>query len=303
MTRRLGDVCGLYLARLADADRRIWVLDGDLADSDGSARFFERHPDRFCMAGIAEQNMVSMAAGMASCGARPFVFSFAAFLCFRAYDQIRTSVCQGRQPVVLVGSHSGGCSGRNGKTHTALNDIAVMTTLPHMQVWSPACADDAALALQHLLAGQEPGYVRLPRGPVPGLPGDAAPIRWLGPEGGDIALASSGFGTHLALRAQAELANSGVNVGVLHCNAVWPTAPAMIEALRRTRHLIVVEDHVVVGGLAGVVRHAAPHLRVDVIGWPMDWSGASGADDALLESEGLTVDRISRAFLSARAVR
>ena len=124
MTLRLADHCGLHLSRLAETDERIRVLDGDLADSDGALHFAERHPDRFLMAGIAEQSMVSVAAGMASCGLRPWVFSFAAFLCYRAYDQVRVSVSQAGQPVTLVGSHSGGLSSRNGKTHAALNDIA-----------------------------------------------------------------------------------------------------------------------------------------------------------------------------------
>ena len=94
MILRLGDRCGQLLADLAEVDERIRVLDGDLADSDGSIHFARRHPDRFIMAGIAEQSMVSVAAGMASCGLRPFVFSFAAFLAFRAYDQIRICIGQ-----------------------------------------------------------------------------------------------------------------------------------------------------------------------------------------------------------------
>src|SRR5690349_18346972 len=126
MISRLGDHCGRYLAVMAEIDQTICVLDGDLADSDGAHWFAERHPSRFFMAGIAEQAMVSMAAGMASCGLRPFVFSFAAFLCYRGYDQVRMGLSQARQPVTLIASHSGGATGRNGPSHAALNDLALM---------------------------------------------------------------------------------------------------------------------------------------------------------------------------------
>src|SRR5438132_8273085 len=107
MTRRLGDHCGQLLAELAGREPRLRVLDGDLADSDGAIHFARRHPERFIMSGIAEQAMVSMAAGMASCGLRPWVFSFAAFLCYRAYDQIRVCLSQSKQAVTVVGSHTG----------------------------------------------------------------------------------------------------------------------------------------------------------------------------------------------------
>jgi transketolase C-terminal domain/subunit len=123
MTSRLGDCCGQELARLADQDDRIWALDGDLGDSDGALHFARRHSRRFVMAGIAEQTMVSLAAGMASCGKRPWVFSFAAFLCYRAYDQIRVCLSQADQPVTLVGSHSGGCTGHNGCSHSTERSV------------------------------------------------------------------------------------------------------------------------------------------------------------------------------------
>src|SRR5687767_4405253 len=111
---KLADHIGALLPGFAQTHPELVVLDGDLADSDGAIHFARACPERFLMAGIAEQNMVSVAAGMAACGLRPWVFSFAAFLCYRAYDQIRVCLGQTRQPVVLVGSHAGGLSGRNG---------------------------------------------------------------------------------------------------------------------------------------------------------------------------------------------
>ncbi len=209
MMWRLADHCGQYLSELAVADLRICVLDGDLADSDGAIHFAQRFPERFTMAGIAEQCMVSVAAGMASCGLKPWVFSFGAFLCYRSYDQIRVCLSQSRQPVTLVGSHTGGCSARNGKTHGALNDLALMASLPNMQVWAPGDTADLKFAMHSILGGDQPAYLRLPRRPLDALAGEPAPCRWIGtPQ--LVTLVSTGLGTHLALAAQKILLRAGI---------------------------------------------------------------------------------------------
>src|SRR5205085_12498689 len=136
---RLGQAVANRVAALASVDRRIWVIDGDLGDSYGVDDLATRNRSiRFIQAGIAEQTMVAVAGGIAACGLRPWVFSFAAFLCCRAYDQIRICVSQTELPVVLIGSHAGGCNGINGKTHSILNDVAIMSTLPNINVWAPA---------------------------------------------------------------------------------------------------------------------------------------------------------------------
>jgi transketolase len=142
MLERLGKIVSERLTLAAAKDSSIWVLDGDLADSYGADAFAAAHPDRFISAGIAEQSMVSVAAGLAACGIRPWVFSFAAFLTYRAYDQIRVGISQTGLPVALVASHAGGCGGRNGKTHVALNDVALMASLPRIAIWTPADAGD-----------------------------------------------------------------------------------------------------------------------------------------------------------------
>src|SRR5208283_4590135 len=131
--------------------------------SDGAIHFARRHPQRFIMAGIAEQNMVSMAAGMAAAGLRPFVFSFASFLCYRAYDQIRMCVSQALQPVILMASHGTGLAGRNGKSHATFNDLAMMLSLPHIDVWAPADEADVEYVIRATLRGARGAYVRLPR--------------------------------------------------------------------------------------------------------------------------------------------
>jgi transketolase len=299
MSLRLGDHCGLYLGDLAAQDPRIWVLDGDLADSEGAMHFAQRHPERFVMAGIAEQSMVSMAAGMASCGLRPWVFSFAAFLCYRAYDQIRVCLSQARQPVTLVASHSGGCSARNGKTHAALNDIALMASLPGMQVWAPAGPRDLRFAMEATLGSSSPSYLRLPRRPLEEL--DEAPAatwRWL-TKPQSVALVGAGLGTHLAQAAHRELAARGISVGLLHCLQVSPLPEGLLHALREVEHAFIIEDHSTFGGLASLLRHANVPCRLEPIGWPMDWTVPSGNDEEVLRLGGLSADALARRVATA----
>ncbi|MDY7091522.1 MAG: transketolase [Acidobacteriota bacterium] len=298
---RLADHCGRFLAEEAHQDPRIWVLDGDLADSDGAHHFAGEHPRRFVMAGIAEQAMVSVAAGMARCGLRPFVFSFAAFLCYRAYDQVRVGLSQAGQPVVLVGSHSGGCASRNGKTHAAFNDLALMASLPRLQVWAPAGPQEVRLAAGQLLAGSEPGYLRLPRRPLEDFPGVAAPLRWLAGGPGDhaprIALAGCGLGSHLAAAARRWLEGRGHSLGQLHLARVAPLPKGLEEALAGVETLLVVEDHYGFGGLASLLQERALPTRIIPLGWPRSWSGKSGDDDDLLALGGLDAEGLARQIL------
>lgn len=180
MQQQLAKVCGSYLVTKASSNSSIYVLDGDLADSDGAEIFAESLPERFIACGIAEQNMVSVAAGLASLQCRPWVFSFSAFLCYRAYDQIRVGISQTNLPVTLIGSHSGGCGGRNGKTHLALNDIAVMASLPGIHIWAPADSLDTKLAVDTILSKDHPAYIRFPRELTGHIPHGSGVVRWIG---------------------------------------------------------------------------------------------------------------------------
>lgn len=293
--RKLADEVGLALAGAACRDPRVFVLDGDLADSDGAHHFARQHPQRFLMAGIAEQGMVSTAAGMAEAGARPWVFSFAAFLCCRAFDQIRIGLSQTRLPVALVGSHAGGLSGRNGKTHAAPNDIALMLSLPEIAVWAPADALDVQLAVADTLASNAPAYVRTPRARFEvgdTLPGNAAPLRWLAPPAATTVI-STGLGSRWALDASRRLAQEGVSVGVLHLPRVRPLPP-LEQALAGVERVVVLEDHSRFGGLASLLAMHWPGRALHALGWPPDYPGASGDDDALRALHGLDADTLVR---------
>ena len=265
---RLGQTIADELASIARADNRVWVVDGDLGDSYGVDVLATGHlSERFIQAGIAEQTMVGLAAGLAACGLRPVVFSFAAFLCCRAYDQIRVCISQSELPVVLVGSHAGGCNAANGKTHSILNDVAIMSTLPNIDLWAPADSTDAVYVINQALQSRGATYIRLPRDPQRRLPGEAAPFRFWGTPG-PTAIVSTGLGTQWAFEARELLLSIGVDIPVL-------------------------------GGLADIMRREFPEKTVTSIAWPQGWTGASGDSGVLRAACGIDTERIFERCLRA----
>ena len=279
---RLGQTIAAEIAFLARSDNRVWVIDGDLGDSYGvDVLATSSLSERFIQAGIAEQTMVGLAAGLAACGLRPVVFSFAAFLCCRAYDQIRVCISQTELPVVLVGSHAGGCNAANGKTHSILNDVAIISTLPNIDVWAPADTTDAVYVLHQALQSPRASYIRLPRDPQRRLPGDAASYRWWGTPG-PTAIVSTGLGTQWAFEVRKLLLSFGVDLPVLHLLRLTNVSlPEIAKTLLDVDSLIVIEDHCEFGGLADIVRRQFPEKTVTAIAWPQGWTGASGEADAL----------------------
>ena len=283
MSERLAAVCARELVEMARADPRIWLLDGDLADSYGAMAFAQALPERFIMAGIAEQNMVSMAAGMAACGARPWVFSFAAFLAYRAADQIRVSLAQTGLGVTLVGSHAGGCGGRNGKTHQSTGDLAVLGAMAGIQVWTPCDPPDVQHAMAAILSTSGPGYIRAPRDPCPALPGAPGPLRWLTPPC-DLILLCNGLSAQWALGVSAVARDLGLQLGVLHLGRFSPPPAALHEEIANARRWFVIEDHVRLGGVADQAANVVGRHPDAWFGWPADWAGGSGSSRELRES-------------------
>ncbi len=280
--QQLARVCGNYLIEKAKNDPSIWVFDGDLADSDGADTFSE-HNDNFIQAGIAEQNMISMAAGLATTSCRPWVFSFASFLCYRGYDQIRASISHTNVPVVLVGSHAGACTGRNGKSHASLNDIALMSSLPNMQVWTPADANDVHYAVDVISREAKPAYLRCPRDAVPLLPGQSSSLRWIG-AASEVAIFSHGYSTQWAITIQEELKKRGVEIGILHFCKIWPLDELELNALAAgVQMAYVLEDHYPIGALASYLYHSKFKAEIVPLGWPLDWHSQSGSAAELLE--------------------
>jgi transketolase len=290
---KLADHAGKYLACLARDDERIYVIDGDLADSDGAIHFASEHPQRFIMAGIAEQNMVSLAAGMAAAGMRPFVFSFAAFLCYRAYDQIRMCISQARQPVTLVASHATGLAGRNGKSHATLNDLALLLSLPEIDVWAPSDEADVEFALQTSLLRSRGSYVRLPRLSEKGsTPSErpASAYRWIFPTA-PVTILSYGQSTLWASKVAQTLLSQDLRVGVLHVLQLKPF-PLTKSDFAGIKHLYVMEDHYSAHGLEAALRPLRLACALEPIGWPDTFPGKSADDDDLLEHYGLSTDQL-----------
>jgi len=283
VSERLAAVCARELVSQARKNGQIWCLDGDLADSYGATQFADALPERFIMSGIAEQNMVSMAAGMAACGLRPWLFSFAAFLVYRAADQVRVCLSQTGLPVTLVGSHAGGCGGRNGKTHQSIGDLAVMGTMAGIDIWTPCDPLDVFHAMDAAAQASRPSYIRTPRDPCESLSGTAGDLRWL-TDPSDYVLACSGLSAHWAMEARRAVADVGINLSVLHVGRFQPLPRSLPMLISSAKRWYVVEDHLRTGGLDDRISQVIGRHANAWFGWPTGWTGGSGSSSELRES-------------------
>jgi transketolase len=301
-------VFGQTMVELAHRFDDFLLLDGDLANSTRADILAEAVPDRFIELGIAEQNLVGVAAGLATVGYRPWLSSFAVFLVNRDLDQVRMLVAQNRLPVRLAGAYSGLWTGYTGKTHQCVEDLAVMRAMPSMTVLAPADAPEARLALRFAHEVDGPVYVRLCRDSVPDVTAPDAAYDptvgvWLR-RGDDATLVSTGVQTTRVLEAASRLGRAGLEVGVLHVRALKPLPLRDLLEAARLGPIVTVEEHSVLGGLGGAVAEAVSETvptRILRIGLA-DVFGASGDNDGLLRRFGLdaaSVAERSAAFLSA----
>jgi transketolase len=253
------------LVELAEADERVWLLTGDLGFS-VLERFAERFPDRFVNAGVAEQNMIGVAAGLALCGKVPFVYSIANFPVMRCLEQLRNDVCYHRLPVKVVSVGGGMVYGSQGYTHHGVEDIAVMRPLPGMSVLAPADPIEAAWAAGAAAEHAGPVYVRLGKAGDPvlhaGLPalefGRAVTVR----EGAGATLVSTGAALKIALEAADELAARGIETRVLSMPTVKPIdAETLGKAALETPLVVTIEEHGPVGGLFSAALEVVAPLR------------------------------------------
>ena len=299
-------VFGETMVELARRFDDFVLLDADLANSTRADILAEAVPERFVELGIAEQNLVGVAAGLATVGFRPWLSSFAVFLVNRDLDQVRMLVAQNRLPVRLAGAYSGLWTGYTGKTHQCVEDLAVMRALPAMTVLAPADAAEARLALRYAHEVDGPVYVRLCRDSVadvtdPDSAYDPAVGVWLR-RGGRATLVSTGVESTRALEAASLLAAEGVDVGVLHVRALKPLPEEDLVRAAAVGPIVTVEEHSVLGGLGGavaeLVSERAPTriLRIGIA----DTFGASGDNEGLLRRYGLDAQSVAaraRAFL------
>ena len=278
------------------------VLDADLAAATKTGMFKKKFPDRFFNCGIAEGNMMCVAAGIAATGKVVFASSFAMFAAGRAFEQVRNCIGYPHLNVKIGATHAGITVGEDGATHQCNEDIALMRTIPGMTIISPADADEAYAAVEAAINFYGPVYMRFGRFPVPNLTPEIKDYRFeIGKgvtyrEGRDVTIVATGYMVHLAVEAADILAKEGIDAGVINIHTVKPLDTALItEAAKRSGAIVTAEEHTVIGGLGAAVCEAlaescpVPVLRVGV----EDQYGRSGKVPELLEIYGLTAENIA----------
>lgn len=293
-----------YGAALAEfgAQYDIVVMDADLSKSTKTDSFKKEFPDRFINTGIAEANMMSTAAGLASCGKTVFASSFAMFAAGRAFEQVRNSICYPHLNVKIGATHAGISVGEDGATHQCLEDIGLMRTLPGMVIINPADAVEARLAVKAALEHDGPCYLRFGRLAVPVLFDDTYQFE-LGKgvqlaDGKDAAIIATGLMVEAALQARDLLAGDGIDARVINIHTIKPIDRQIIKkAAEETGAIVTAEEHNIIGGLGSAVAEVlceespCPMARIGT----QDVFGQSGKPDELLKLYHLTADDIAGA--------
>ena len=292
------DVYGQTLAELGRQDKNVVVLDADLSGSTRTCVFAKEFRNRFFNFGVAEQNMMASAAGMASCGKTVFVSTFAIFATGRAWDQVRNTAAYNNFDIKIVATHAGVTVGPDGASHQALEDIVLMRIVPNVKIMVPADGPQTRECVMAAYQTKGPVYVRLGRARVPTIENKGTfkfgEAQQLSP-GSDVAIISCGIMTAQALEAARSLETEGISCRVINMHTVKPIdARAVIKAARETKGIVVCEEHTVIGGLASAVdevvaeNHPARVLRVGI----KNRYGQSGEPDELLNEYKLSVKDI-----------
>lgn len=294
------DGYGKALLSLCGERDDIVVLDADVAKSTRTVWIRDKYPEKFMDMGIAEQDMVGTAAGLALSGMVPFVSTYCVFLAGRAWDQIRTTVCYNNLNVKFGGAHAGISVGPDGATHQALEDVALTRVLPHMHVIVPCDAEETRKATLAAAAIDGPCFVRFGREAVPVITDENTPfvfgkIRTV-KEGTDVAIIANGSLVYHAMEAAKILQEEGISAEVIDCHTVKPLDEEGIEAAaRKTGCVVTAEEHQMYGGLGGAVaeclarRYPVPMEMVAV----QDTFGESGTADELMAKYGLDAEAIA----------
>lgn len=290
---------GEMLEKLGEENPNIVVLDADLSAATKTSIFAKKFPDRFFDMGIAEANMMGVAAGMASCGKIPYLSTFAAFAAGRAYDQIRSSICYPNLNVKICATHCGITVGEDGATHQMLEDLALMRALPNMTVLCPSDDVETKYLIKELSKIEGPVYVRLARLATPGIYeenqtfeiGKAVQIG----EGTDATVFATGVVVPEALKAKELLEKEGIHIRVVDMHTIKPIDKEMIiKSAKETKKLISIEDHSVIGGLGSAISEVLTEeypcklVRMGI----KDTFGKSGNAVELLKYFGLTSEKI-----------
>lgn len=290
---------GNALCEVGEKNPKVVVLDADVACSTQTQIFAKKYPERFFDCGIAEQDMIATAAGLASEGKIPFAACFAIFATGRAYDQIRNSICYPKFNVKVVGTHGGITVGEDGASHQALEDVSLMRSIPNMSVIVPADCKECNEVIKYAAEHDGPMYIRVARSNVPEIFGDDYHFDFhkakILSEGTDVTLISNGETLAEIIDAAEILKSKGVSAEVINVPVVKPLdEETIINSAKKTNHVIVVENHSIIGGLGSAVCEALSEnypcrtLRIGI----NDVFGQSGDANALLEYYGLTAHNI-----------
>lgn len=278
------------------------VLCADLTESTRSQWFQEQFPERFVQIGVAEQNLVTVASGMAAVGKIPFASSYATFSPGRNWEQIRTTIAYNYRPVKIVGAHAGISVGPDGATHQALEDIALMRALPNMTVLVPCDYVEARKATLAAVDRPGPVYLRLGREKTPVFTTGETPFEIGKAEifrmGADVTIIACGSLVYQALLAAEELAKDGIEAEVINSPSIKPLdVDTIVTSATKTARVVTAEEHQVTGGLGGAVaevlgeKYPVPMRRIGV----QDRFGQSGKADELMKEYGLDADAIVHA--------
>lgn len=296
---------GNTLCEVGEKNKNVVVMDADVACSTQTQIFAKKFPDRFFDSGIAEQDMIATATGLASEGKIPFAAGFAVFVTGRTYDQIRNSVCYGGFNVKIAGTHGGITVGEDGATHQALEDISLMRGLPKMQVIVPADSKECEEAIKYAAECKGPVYIRIARGNVPVIFDDNYTFdvkkAIVMEHGSDVSIFTNGETLVEVLDAAEILKSEGISAEVVHVPVVKPLdTETVIQSAKKTGLVFTVENHSVIGGLGSAIcetlseNHPCKVHRIGI----NDEFGQSGDANELMKHYGLTADSIAEKIKS-----
>ena len=299
------DGYGQGLVALGEKNPNVVVLTGDLSESTRANMFEEKFPERFIECGVAEQNMMGIAAGLALSGKVPFVSSYAVFVPGRCWDQLRVSVCYSKANVKVAGAHAGISVGPDGATHQALEDVASVRVLPNIVVVVPCDSIETKKATVALGEHKGPVYFRFAREKTPVITTQESPFKIgraeIFREGADVTIVACGPLVYQSLVAAAELEKEGISAEVINNHTIKPMDKlTLASSAKKTGAVVTVEEHQINGGLGGAVAEVLAEnypVPMERVGMP-DTFGESGSPEELLEKYGMSVKKIKESVKS-----
>ena len=298
---------GNALVEVGKLNKDVVVLDADLSCSTQTKIFAKEFPDRFFNVGIAEQDLITTAAGLATVGKIPFAAAFAVFITGRSYDQIRNTVCYSGLNVKIIGTHGGVTVGEDGATHQALEDVSLMSNIPSMTVIVPSDRHEIRAAIKFAAEYQGPVYIRIPRSNLPDVfderyEFDIRKAQVLN-DGRDVTLVTNGDTLQEAVEAVSKLSDLGINVELINAPVVKPfDFDTILKSAQKTNLVVTVENHSIRGGIGSIIceRLSAEYPTKVVRLGVDDEFGQSGTSNELLDCYGLSSDKIVKKIVEIK---